>query len=177
MLKTTIWAASCQNQQNDCAPSEDSDQPWHPPSLIGVFACVQWVANLGPKLSSCGQRRLWADWADAQADLSLRWAHTHFVGVVMSRLNLTFLLVLKVTQLLYKSPERSPKFISVYQVFHISSFRFVLLTNCPIQVLFICCHSFFFCYSTCFITSTCPHILFTKYHSLIYFISPVLRFL
>ena len=24
--------------------------------------------------------------ADAQADLSLRWAHTHFVGFVMSRL-------------------------------------------------------------------------------------------
>ena len=26
----------------------------------------------------------WSDWADAQADLSLRWAHTHFVGFVMS---------------------------------------------------------------------------------------------
>ena len=26
------------NQQNECAPSEDSDQPWHPPSLISVFA-------------------------------------------------------------------------------------------------------------------------------------------
>ena len=25
-----------------------------------------------------------SDWADAQADLSLRWAHTHFVGFVMS---------------------------------------------------------------------------------------------
>ena len=24
------------------------------------------------------QRRLWSDWADAQADLSLRWAHIHF---------------------------------------------------------------------------------------------------
>ena len=32
------------------------------------------------------QRRLWSDWADAKADLSLRWAHTHFVGFVMSRL-------------------------------------------------------------------------------------------
>ena len=28
----------------------------------------------------------WSDWADAQADLSLRWAHIHFVGFVMSRL-------------------------------------------------------------------------------------------
>ena len=26
------------NQQNDCAPSEDSDQPGHPPSLFRVFA-------------------------------------------------------------------------------------------------------------------------------------------
>ena len=42
--------------QSDCAPSEDSDQPGHPPR------------------------------ADAQADLSLRWAHSHFVGFVMSRL-------------------------------------------------------------------------------------------
>ena len=25
-------------------------------------------------------------WADAQADLSLRWAHSHFVGFVMSQL-------------------------------------------------------------------------------------------
>ena len=29
------------------------------------------------------QRRLWSDWADAQADLSLCWAHSHFVGFVM----------------------------------------------------------------------------------------------
>ena len=33
-----------------------------------------------------GQWRLWSDWADAQADLSLPWAHSHFVGFVMSRL-------------------------------------------------------------------------------------------
>ena len=32
------------------------------------------------------QRRLWSDWADAQADLSLRWAHNHFVGFVTMRL-------------------------------------------------------------------------------------------
>ena len=38
---STLWykrAASWQNQQNDYAPSEDSDQPGHPPSLIRVFA-------------------------------------------------------------------------------------------------------------------------------------------
>ena len=27
------------------APSEDSDQPGHPPNLIRVFACAQWVAK------------------------------------------------------------------------------------------------------------------------------------
>ena len=40
-----IWAASWQNQQCGCAPSEDSDQPGHPPSLIRVFACAQWEAK------------------------------------------------------------------------------------------------------------------------------------
>ena len=36
------------------------------------------------------QRRLWSDWADAQADLSLRWANSHFVGFVVSRLILCY---------------------------------------------------------------------------------------
>ena len=80
-----IWAATWQNQQNDCAPSEDSDQPGHPLSLIRVFAVRMkkaWV--LSYPLSA--RRRLWSGWADAQADLSFRWAHNHFVGFVMSRL-------------------------------------------------------------------------------------------
>ena len=80
-----MWTATWQNQQSDCAPSEDSDQPGHPTSLIRVFD-VRLMGSKGPKLSSCEQRRLWSDWADAQADLSLRWAHTQFVGFVMSRL-------------------------------------------------------------------------------------------
>ena len=55
------WATTWQNQQNECAPNEDSDQPGHPPSLIRVFA-VRSVGSLGPKLFSCGHRRLWSDW-------------------------------------------------------------------------------------------------------------------
>ena len=35
-LQNNIWAASWQNQQNDCAPSKVSDQPRHPPSLISL---------------------------------------------------------------------------------------------------------------------------------------------
>ena len=55
--KTLPWAASWQNQQNDCAPIEDSDQSGHPPSLIRVFA-VRSMGSWGLELSSCGQRRL-----------------------------------------------------------------------------------------------------------------------
>ena len=54
-------------------------------SLIRVFAVRMkeaWV--LSYPLSA--QRRLRSDWADAQADLSLRWAHIHSVGFVVSRL-------------------------------------------------------------------------------------------
>ena len=71
------WAASWQNQQCGCAPSEDPDQTGqigHLPSLIRVFAVRMkkaWV--LSYPLSVL--RRLWSDWADAQAGLSLRWAH------------------------------------------------------------------------------------------------------
>ena len=81
-----LWKIAIrQNQQRGCAPSEDSDQSGHPPSLIRVFAVRMkkpWVLSypMSP------QQRLWSDWADAQADLSLRWAHIHFVGFVMSQL-------------------------------------------------------------------------------------------
>ena len=46
-----------------CAPSEDSDQPGHPPSLIRVFA-VRFMDSWGPNASSCGQRRLWSGWSE-----------------------------------------------------------------------------------------------------------------
>ena len=64
-----------------CAPSEDSDQP----SLIRVFVVRMkkaWV--LSYILSR--QRRLWSDWVAAQADLSLHWMHSHFVGFVVRQL-------------------------------------------------------------------------------------------
>ena len=65
-----------------CAPSEASDQPGHPPSLIKVFT-VRLIGSEGPSVSSCGQRRLWSDWADVQADLSLCWAHRSFCYVML----------------------------------------------------------------------------------------------
>ena len=61
-------------------PSEESDQPGHPPSLIRVFAvCMKKAWVLSYSLSA--QRRHWSDWTDAQADLNLRWAQSHFVGL------------------------------------------------------------------------------------------------
>ena len=96
-LKWVKWAATWQNQQNECAPSEDSDQPEHPPSLIRVFAVRMkkpWVLSYSLR----AQWRLWSDWADAQADLSLRWVHTHFVGFVMSRLKFNSKFIFKLEE-------------------------------------------------------------------------------
>ena len=57
-------------------------QPGHLPSLIRVFTVrIKKPCILSYPLSA--QRRLWSDWMDAQADLSLCWAYTHFVGFVM----------------------------------------------------------------------------------------------
>ena len=62
-----------------CAPSEDSDQPGHPPSLFRVLAVRMKKAQiLSYPLSA--QRRLWSDWAN------------HFVGYVTRRLNFSFFL-------------------------------------------------------------------------------------
>ena len=65
MTKPTKWPG---------ATREHSDQPGHLPSLIRVCPVRMkkpWV--LSYPLS--GQRRHWSDWADTQADLSLRWGH------------------------------------------------------------------------------------------------------
>ena len=78
------WAATWQNQQNGCAPSENSDQPGHQPSLFRVFPVRMTKAWLLIYPLSAQRRliRLGGDWAD----MSLLWAHSHFVGFVMSRL-------------------------------------------------------------------------------------------
>ena len=79
-----IWASSWQNQQSDCAPSEDQISlgirpVWSESSLSA------W-RNLGSLATHQAHSKDWSDCADAQADLSLRWVHSHFVGFVMSQL-------------------------------------------------------------------------------------------
>ena len=63
---------------------------WSEFSLRSAWASAQsdqsLCCALNAKLSSCGQRRLWSVWADAQADMSHRWAHSQIVCFVMSRL-------------------------------------------------------------------------------------------
>ena len=59
ILKLSDYCEPPHDKTNEitCAPSEDSDLPGHPPSLIRVFA-VRSMSNWGPNVSSCGQRRL-----------------------------------------------------------------------------------------------------------------------
>ena len=80
-------------------------EPWHDKTnkmsvrpaktQISLGGCPGWSeSSLGAQSQKAwalsyplsAQRRLWSDWADAQADLSLRWVHSHFAGFVMSRL-------------------------------------------------------------------------------------------
>ena len=84
ITKPTKWLCT-QQRLRSAWLSAQSDQS-------SLYA--QWVA----KLSSCGQRRLWSDCVYAQADPSLRWAYSHFVGFITRRLNV--MLELCITSLL-----------------------------------------------------------------------------
>ena len=72
----SLYKIQCHDKTNKmaCAPSEDSDQPGHPPSLIRVFAVRMKKAWVLSYLLSA-QRRLSSD-----------WSHSHCVGFVMRRL-------------------------------------------------------------------------------------------
>ena len=73
-----VWAIIWKKKKNECAPSEDPDQPGHPPSLIRVFAVrIKKAWTLATH---------WAHSEDSDQTgrmLSLCWAHTNFVGFVM----------------------------------------------------------------------------------------------
>ena len=75
MTKPTIWHVR---------PAKTQISPGIRPvrSVFAVRMKKAWVLSYPVS----ARRRLLSDWADAQADLSLRWAHGHFVGFVMRRL-------------------------------------------------------------------------------------------
>ena len=89
------YTLSCINQQNDMsccttkptkwsAPSEDSDQPGHLPSLIRAFLCTQWVAK-DPILLQADSED-----SDQTGRPRLTWVFAgrtcHFVGFVLEQL-------------------------------------------------------------------------------------------
>ena len=79
MTKPTKWVCALRRLKS----------AWASARLIRVSAIrMKKPSVLSYPLSA--QRRLWSDWADDQADLSLRSAHTYFFGFVMSRLILNF---------------------------------------------------------------------------------------
>ena len=68
-----------------CAPSKDSDQPGHPPSLTRVFAVhmkKHWVLSYPLR----ARQRLGSDWADTRLIWVFAGRTSHFVGFVMQRL-------------------------------------------------------------------------------------------
>ena len=92
-----LWLGSFRDKSNG---GGDTNEPRHDKTNkvtvrpARVFA-VRMKKPWGFSYPLSAQRRLWSDWADAQADLSLRWVHTHFVGFVMSRLKWRFIFKLQ----------------------------------------------------------------------------------
>ena len=71
------WAAAWQNQQNDLCTQRRLGSAWA--SALSDQSSLSTWRNLGSLASQMsGQQRLWSEWVDAQADLSLRWAHRSF---------------------------------------------------------------------------------------------------
>ena len=78
---TQKWAAKWQNQQSDLHPAKTQISLGIGPVWTVFAVCMKKAWVLSYPLSA--QRRLWSELADAKADLSLRWAHSHFVDFVM----------------------------------------------------------------------------------------------
>ena len=69
--RTVIWLVlSCRGSLILLLTLPQNYQKW--------IQTTNWRNIMGPQLSLSALRRLWSDWADAQADLSLRWAHRSF---------------------------------------------------------------------------------------------------
>ena len=68
---------SVPNTVKTCVTSKVSDQFVHPPCIAGVFVYSS-LDSLDAVDGTCDQRRLWSDYAEAQANLSLRWSHKSY---------------------------------------------------------------------------------------------------
>ena len=78
------WAASWQNQQSGMCAQRRLRSAWAS-SQSDQSSLSAW-RKLGSLVNHWARSEDWSDWADAQADQSLRWPHSHFVGFVMRQL-------------------------------------------------------------------------------------------
>ena len=78
--------------------------------------CAQWVAKDLSFLHADSED--WSDWVDAQAELCLRWAHSHIVGFVMRRL-------------IFLSSSRWQSVWILYPFNADIKCRYLLFTGCP----------------------------------------------
>ena len=102
-IKTTPYLSFCGTDKDTAWQSTKVFQPQHDKTNKVTVRPVKTQINLGARpvwseSSLITRKKLvslathwahsedWSDWANAQADLSLRLAHTHFVGFVTSRL-------------------------------------------------------------------------------------------
>ena len=70
---TNNWATSCQKQQKRMCAQRRLSSAWASDQSDQSLHCLH-EENLGPWVHS----EDWSDWADAQAELSLRWVHMPF---------------------------------------------------------------------------------------------------
>ena len=67
----SMWATTRQSQQNEWAPSEDTDHPGHPPSLIRIFAVRMKKAWVLSYPLSAPQRLIWLGGCPGWSESSL----------------------------------------------------------------------------------------------------------
>ena len=92
-------AAYCKQSENEphpdqtnkmaCAPSEDS--AWASAQSDQSLHCLQ-EESLGPSYPLSAQWRLWSDWVDVQADMSLCWVHFCWFCHDAAQITFTFIL-------------------------------------------------------------------------------------
>ena len=83
------------------------NEPPHDKTNKMTVFCPVWSESslttwrkLGSLATHWVQSKDWSDWADAQADLSLHWAHSYFVGFVMRWLKWSRMKMFKTTSLI-----------------------------------------------------------------------------
>ena len=70
------WASTWQNQTKWMCAQRRLRSEWASAQSDQSLLCIQWLAKDPSFLQADSQD--WSDWADTQADLSLRWVHMQF---------------------------------------------------------------------------------------------------